>query len=507
MSDTTRKIAAIFEGAGGDVYDSYQNQFLSDIFQNPFLPPQNSLVAQVDPTINFSRVKACFERARAIYREITMSGDLEPARLYKLGWKEEVTKPISKKLDEEWEKLEKITSAEQLESYLESFKQSTNLLDQVIYKAMLEKRETIQRAVCDMRPAIKQRLLGRAYVEARKNVGTQAEPLFFKSDKSYRDLQQIHAVYDPKDDGLGNVTHSWGTNLAWALAHIRRGNTFIVCSNILANQTRSKYQDTPCALAREICVALKAGYTLCKDERGITLQLLGLKQEYLRSCDSTGAPGDGVNPSFEEIEKIYHLLKSSDFDSKATFQCHFNFSDGKCEFVEGARTLIITDQHMTAAATTTTTTANINEGKSTQAFSDNKGQAQTLSIEEKLNNISGSFPPCTALGFGLNQSQQALTFQANYQAGICPTLNEKASVNSDVKFVEFSVKTDSVQADKLIEKLKEKAIKDIDVTKVSKNSFFIVKVTSYNRESIKYVKDIFEQDKRENVLRQNQKPQ
>jgi hypothetical protein len=159
------------------------------------------------------------------------------------------------------------------------------------------------------------------------------------------------------------------------------------------------------------------------------------------------------------------------------------------------------------SADTTTTTANINEGKLNQDFSDNKGQAQTLSIEEKLNNISGSFPPCTALGFGLNQSQQALTFQANYQAGICPTLNEKASVNSGEKFVEFSVQTDSVQADKLIEKLKEKDIKEIDVTKVSRAGFFIVEVTSYNKESIKYVKDIFEQDKRENVLRKNQKPQ
>ena len=158
---------------------------------------------------------------------------------------------------------------------------------------------------------------------------------FFKINMSQAEMKTTSALYCP------DVQHCWCTNLSWELGHVQKGSKFLICSDILSNVfRRTKGSETEyTAFLREICVALKAGYSLCKNADGITLQPICLSPEHLLSCDSTGASGDGINPSFKEIEQIYQLLRDNGLDSNQEFQCHFDFSNGLVEFVKGPKVL------------------------------------------------------------------------------------------------------------------------------------------------------------------------
>lgn len=104
--------------------------------------------------------------------------------------------------------------------------------------------------------------------------------------------------------------HCWATNLAGVLGHVRKGSEFVVRADILEIILRTfGSTNEHSAFLREICVALKAGYTLSSDGREIVLRPVGLRAEYLRSLDTTAALGDGVNPSFAEIEAMFSALK------------------------------------------------------------------------------------------------------------------------------------------------------------------------------------------------------
>ena len=151
---------------------------------------------------------------------------------------------------------------------------------------------------------------------------------FFKTkmDKGY--LQNISSVYKPGED------HSWGANLAWMLAHIRKGNSFIVCSSILEHPYRTGTiytgKNIPSAFAREICIALKAGYILEKDETGsVQLKPPSNPIKDLKNLDTTGILGDGINPTYEEINQIFELLRKIQYDKQKKCQCFFQFENGK----------------------------------------------------------------------------------------------------------------------------------------------------------------------------------
>lgn len=351
MSDI--RLAALFEKSGVEIeieaeYRRYASQFGGDTFANPFVPPRNSLLAQATAVmsggaadsgsaglIDYARVQSCFARAIDIYKNImSTTGPIEPARLYKLGWKEEATAKFFERLDREWETLERISSVADFNRYMEGLQTKTDRFSQAMYGGLSSKRATIEEALVNI-PAVKERSLKLAYKDVKKYIGKECEIIFFRSlsRKTYDVLQQDFAVYKPGEDTGGRVTHSWGTNLAWILGHIRKGNRIIVCSDILSNQHRSSYEDTPSAFARELCVALKAGYTLHKTADGIELRPDGLEEEHLLSCDSTGRLGDGVNPSFEEINSIYRLLESQGFDQLAEFSCTFGFAAGDVQIL------------------------------------------------------------------------------------------------------------------------------------------------------------------------------
>ena len=114
-------------------------------------------------------------------------------------------------------------------------------------------------------------------------------------------------IVDASLQGPRNV-HSWGANLAWTLAHLKRGNSFIICSEILPNKQSTREPERQSAFARELCAALKAGYTLHKTDGDITLMPDGLAAGDLMALDTDGRPGNGIDPSPTEIDEIYEEL-------------------------------------------------------------------------------------------------------------------------------------------------------------------------------------------------------
>ncbi len=342
-------IAEIFDNADleAQAYHQYSAQFLPpyetlanqppeqrakilcESGKDPFSPPLNSLQA-FQATVDPERVKACFKRGHYLYRQIIEKrlDELEPARLYKLGWTIEETKPFFKTFRKIWPVVKKLKTEDDLDQYTQELAASDQTINQIISNALFANKGSILEALGRTPPFAKENALKIVYETVRDNIKEKIAFDFFKSKKTYEELQSGHSVYDPSNDQNGKVTHSWGTNLAWTLAHLRRGNRFIVCSDLLSNQYRAHYEDTPSAFAREICVALKAGYTLQKTEDGITLKPLGLNDERLKSLDSTGALGDGVNPTYGEIAQIYKLLQNARLDEQKNFQCSFEFQNG-----------------------------------------------------------------------------------------------------------------------------------------------------------------------------------
>lgn len=323
-------IAEIFDkttSLSEDTYTQYSDQFLSEeekikvseaisddlnvitraeilciSGKDPFSPPINSLSVSgrsIDP----HKVRKCFKQGYNVYKFIIEQKreSLEPARLYKLGLFNTSTDYDVKQFADLWSKIIPLKSKEEFDLLL---KEVTN---NNVKKALMEYRDNILIAFSKKSPDAKQKALKTLFPQIKKNIKDQGSLTLFKSTKNYQDLKRCGAVYN-----IGDDAHSWGTNLSWTLAHLRQGNNFIICSdNILNNQYRGHYRDTPCAFAREICVVLKAGYTLSVSLSGMTLTPEKLSNEYLKQLDSTGELGNGVNPTFDEINSIFADLNSN----------------------------------------------------------------------------------------------------------------------------------------------------------------------------------------------------
>lgn len=334
-------IATLFENASPqdlkDVYLQYSERFLSDADKariqqiddetkslelranilcdkDPFSPPKNSLdmsLKLVDP----QKVLRSFKQGYNEYKLITQQekSSLEPARLYKLGLFKESTTEDLKQFHDIHNDLNYLKNEEDFAKLLNRLSR-TNVI-----KALNVEKTAILKANSNKTPVSQQAALKQVLSRVQKIIKKYGERDLFKSDKDHQTLKLCGAVYD-----IGDDAHSWGTNLSWALGHIRQGNKFIVCADILANQYRGAYQDTPCAFARELCIALKAGYTLHVNTLdNITLHPEGLAEEYLKQLDSTGELGEGVNPSFEAIDLIFAALKNK-FQSGQQFTYKYN---------------------------------------------------------------------------------------------------------------------------------------------------------------------------------------
>lgn len=284
-------------------------KFLCESAKDPFSPPLNSFSQSKQLHIDTERVMNCFMRAYELYKQVTQKSkkELEQACLYKLGWAKEKTTPIFERLIEIWNI---IRSLNQEEEFNQLIQQPANKEpDPLINKALSNHKDSIIKALGSKSLVAKNNALKPILAGIKKYITELVGLQFFKSSKNYKQLQAVGSVYDPGDIG-GKTTHSWGTNLAWTLAHVRQGNTFVVCSDILQNKYRGSYDDTPCAFARELCVVLKSGYTLHVDSLNqITLCPDGLTEEHLKQLDSTGELGNGINPSFAEVDYIFNELK------------------------------------------------------------------------------------------------------------------------------------------------------------------------------------------------------
>jgi effector-binding domain-containing protein len=335
-------IAEIFDKVSvltEDIYTQYSEQFLSEaekarVLQvendpqeqilvraiilceskkDPFSPPLNSLQASamhLDP----QKVKRCFKQGYDVYKFITnqTKESLEPARLYKLGLFNKSTDDDIKQFDAIWDRIKTLKSENEFDDLM------NGINDNIRQTLIAEKNSIIQTFY--QAPIPKNNTLKQIFKRVKQNIKNQGSLALFKSTKKYQELKICGAIYN-----IGDDAHSWGTNLSWTLAHLRCGNNFIICTdNILNNKYRGNYNDTPCAFAREICVVLKAGYTLhvnsCAD---MTLHPDDLKLEHLKHLDSTGELGNGVNPSFEEIELIFTNLESK-FKSSQQFTYRYN---------------------------------------------------------------------------------------------------------------------------------------------------------------------------------------
>ena len=302
---------------------------------NPFFP-FGSPVEQSDRI----KARASFQQAHELYQQVIKTPTLEPARLYKLNEVSDSMVSIVQRVKTvERTKFTSFGTMSEALTYIAELQSSSNQQDVAIGTTLNRVLERIEKSFkWPAKTSSRTRSIGPVFQDVADSLVENAENPFFKTDSGKKTLQQLGAIYYPNANTKGNI-HTWGSNLAWMIAHLRKGNRFIICSDIETNQYRRGLQAEriPSAFAREVCMALKAGYTLCKDATGSTLLPVGLEQHHLRTYDSTGILGNGVNPSFGEMELIYHLLKTSGLKDKSVFQCHFNFTSGEIEFVEGPR--------------------------------------------------------------------------------------------------------------------------------------------------------------------------
>lgn len=150
------------------------------------------------------------------------------------------------------------------------------------------------------------------YYKKAENLAGEA---FFK-ESNLQAVRHKNAIYHP------DVYHSWGTNLVWLLANIKKGNRFIIRSDIgvKGNILRSdpKVPGELSAFAREICAVLNAGYELCREGSDIFLQPSTSFDASL--CDTDGRVGNGINHSNFDVRFAYGICQVG-LLRKGDFQC------------------------------------------------------------------------------------------------------------------------------------------------------------------------------------------
>lgn len=144
-----------------------------------------------------------------------------------------------------------------------------------------------------------QRKLKKLFKKLIMQLGTE---FYFKSNNAH-ELELNGTIYFPQK------LHTWPLNLTWILAHLQKGNSFIIISDItnkLKRQTHG-YEGDYSALAREIVAALKAGYIAVKTK---SIFILIPPENYdPGNCITTGERGNGINPSDEEVELYFTQLE------------------------------------------------------------------------------------------------------------------------------------------------------------------------------------------------------
>jgi hypothetical protein len=257
------------------LYDEYTEKVGDE--NNPFLPFGI-------PVEEAHRIKAwaSFQRAHELYQQIIKTPILESARLYKLNEVSDRMAPIVQRVKiAERTKFANFSTMPEAVDYITRLQQSSDQQDMAIGAALSNVLERIEKASkWPAKTDNRNHAIGPIFQDVADSLVEKAENPFLKTGSGKRVLQQLGAIYYPNANTKGNI-HTWGSNLVWILAHLRKGNTFIVCSDIATNQYRRGLQmeRIPSAFAREVCVALKVGYTLCKDYTGITLQPLGPEQK------------------------------------------------------------------------------------------------------------------------------------------------------------------------------------------------------------------------------------
>ncbi len=105
--------------------------------------------------------------------------------------------------------------------------------------------------------------------------------------------------------------HCWNTNLTWLLAHLKKGNKFIILSDVTKKENRYraevKKSEHFSAFAREISACIKVGYELSLE--GENFVLTPSKNFDPKTCISNGELGIGINLSIEEVKNIFEKLE------------------------------------------------------------------------------------------------------------------------------------------------------------------------------------------------------
>jgi len=288
-----------------------------------------------DPTLQriFNGNLNNFKRARELYKTVQRSSS-DNAYFYKLKEKMNHSKKYLTGLQTILKTIMEPTSEDSAHTELQHYEQSTNPVEKNIaiklitirFLQMINQIKIQANTDHDTKESILEQ-----YLNGVKDIIDRLSRQIYFGDpnKIGADMENDGSVYKP------GPLHSWGVNLSWLLAHLKKGSRFTVISDIITNKTRSTAgaSGEHSAFLREICTCLQAGYELKFD--GKQTVLYPSSQWNFENCVSNGLSGNGVNPSPDQIEVMFSWLKKG-YESRKPFiySLHANIQLGEQNYSE-----------------------------------------------------------------------------------------------------------------------------------------------------------------------------
>jgi hypothetical protein len=169
----------------------------------------------------------------------------------------------------------------------------------------------LSKTIIEIKLKFKSTYKDKIFKKIQDKVVVLSEEHFFQ-DENINELREKHVIYTP------DLQHTWMGNLGWLLANLRKGRIFRIKGDVLneKNKSRSRKPKEISAFFKEICGALKAGYTLERRDTDFYCTAIEINP---KECNTTGASGDGINPSEVEAKNIFIELNLffSDITKKA----------------------------------------------------------------------------------------------------------------------------------------------------------------------------------------------
>lgn len=290
--------------------DEFEDELDDDTFGNNLKEDEKQTYEEI-----FYSIENNFKKAAELYN-IVMKSDAKIGFIYKLSDKTDFINEYNKLFDQLLMELKK-TDIANISTSNEKINKMISKLKVIQFMDVINEIKKIDSG---------DRLLD-FYTTKVKDIVIPdiAKAHYFSIEEEYlkgREIENNGSVYRP------GVDHSWGTNLAWILAHTQKGSELQVISDIPKNKLRNTipreedfetvlmsshtktYNEIEkreySAFIREICCCLKSGYQL--EYNGEKTRLSTSEEWKVVNCITNGLKGNGINPDEKTIEEIHQAL-------------------------------------------------------------------------------------------------------------------------------------------------------------------------------------------------------